>query len=102
MSHLAYMSNRSFVFEDYVLSCTPLPYAICDFALRPKRIPFNAFISGPTACGPISPPSSSSSHLPSQRPCALSEQNGRKRCAYHIGATSLVPKTRRITWNEIC
>lgn len=53
MSYLAYMSNRSFVFEDYTWSHTPFPYTIYDFALRPKRIPLNAFISGPTAGGPL-------------------------------------------------
>ena len=70
MSYLAYMANRSFVFEDYVWSHTPLPYTIYDFALRPKRIPLNAFISGPTAGGPISlpaPSSPSSSHTTQQR-----------------------------------
>lgn len=36
---------------------TPFPYTIYDFALRPKRIPFNAFVSGPTAGGAM-PPSS--------------------------------------------
>lgn len=54
MSHLAYLSNRSFVFEDYTWSHTPFPWTIYDFALRPKRIPLNAFISGPTAGGPLS------------------------------------------------
>lgn len=53
MSYLAYMSNRSFVFEDYTWSHTPFPYTVYDFALRPKRIPLNAFISGPTAGGPM-------------------------------------------------
>ncbi|PFH45717.1 hypothetical protein AMATHDRAFT_77948 [Amanita thiersii Skay4041] len=51
MSYLAYRANRSFVFEDYVWSHTPFPYTIYDFALRPARMPFNAFISGPTAGG---------------------------------------------------
>jgi len=53
MSHLAYMANRSFVFEDYVWSHLPFPYTLYDFALRPVRIPLNAFISGPTAGGPM-------------------------------------------------
>jgi hypothetical protein len=53
MSYLAYMSNRSFVFEDYIWSHTLFPYTLYDFALRPKRIPLNAFISGPTAGGPM-------------------------------------------------
>lgn len=56
MSYLAYMSNRSFVFEDYVWSHSPFPYTIYDFALRPARIPLNAFISGPTAGGPMPGP----------------------------------------------
>jgi hypothetical protein len=56
MSYLAYMSKRSFVFEDYVWSHTPFPYTIYDFALRPARIPLNAFISGPTAGGPMPGP----------------------------------------------
>jgi hypothetical protein len=53
MSYLAYASNRSFVFEDYVWSQSPLPFTIYDFSLRPSRIPLNAFISGPTAGGPM-------------------------------------------------
>ncbi|RDB29870.1 hypothetical protein Hypma_013959 [Hypsizygus marmoreus] len=53
MSYVAYMSNRSFVFEDYVWSHSPFPYTLYDFALRPVRIPLNAFISGPTAGGPM-------------------------------------------------
>jgi hypothetical protein len=53
MSYLAYMSNVSFVFEDYTWSHLPLPWTIYDFALRPARIPFNALISGPTAGGPM-------------------------------------------------
>jgi hypothetical protein len=56
MSYLAYMSRRSFVFEDYVWSHSPFPYTIYDFALRPVRIPLNAFISGPTAGGPMPGP----------------------------------------------
>ncbi|OAX40787.1 hypothetical protein K503DRAFT_791176 [Rhizopogon vinicolor AM-OR11-026] len=53
MSYLAYVSNVSFVFEDYTWSHSPLPWTIYDFALRPARIPFNALISGPTAGGPM-------------------------------------------------
>ncbi|KAF8330241.1 hypothetical protein F5887DRAFT_895963 [Amanita rubescens] len=60
MSYLSYLTNRSFVFEDYVWSQTPFPYTIYDFALRPARMPFNAFISGPTAGGPM--PSAPFSH----------------------------------------
>ncbi|EKM77859.1 hypothetical protein AGABI1DRAFT_76890 [Agaricus bisporus var. burnettii JB137-S8] len=60
-SYLAYLTNRSFVFEDYTWSHLPSPYTIYDFALRPTRIPLNAYISGPTAGGsmdnaPESPP----------------------------------------------
>lgn len=54
MSYLAYVSNVSFVFEDYTWSHTPLPWTIHGFALRPVRIPLNAIISGPTAGGPMS------------------------------------------------
>ena len=54
MSYLSYLTNRSFVFDDYVWSHSPFPYTVYDFALRPSRTPFNAFISGPTAGGPIS------------------------------------------------
>lgn len=53
MSYLAYEANRSYVFEDYVWSHTPFSYTLYDFALRPARIPLNAFISGPTAGGPM-------------------------------------------------
>ncbi|KDQ50805.1 hypothetical protein JAAARDRAFT_41747 [Jaapia argillacea MUCL 33604] len=53
MSHLAYLSNRSYVFEDYTWSRLPFPYTIYDFALRPTHIPINAFISGPSAGGPL-------------------------------------------------
>lgn len=58
MSHLAYSSNRSFVFEDYTWSHTIFPYTIYDFALRPASIPLNAFISGPSAGGPTRAPQS--------------------------------------------
>jgi hypothetical protein len=54
MSYLAHITNRSFVFEDYVWSKSPFPYTLYDFALRPSRIPLNAFISGATAGGPVS------------------------------------------------
>ncbi|KAF7976759.1 hypothetical protein HWV62_5752 [Athelia sp. TMB] len=53
-SHLAYAANRSYVFEDYEWSRTPAPWTIYDLALRPKRIPLNAFIAGPTAGAPYS------------------------------------------------
>ena len=53
MSYLAYVSNVSFVFEDYTWSHVPLPWTIYDFALRPTHIPINAIVSGPTAGGPM-------------------------------------------------
>ncbi|KAG5646729.1 hypothetical protein DXG03_002411 [Asterophora parasitica] len=53
LHHIAYEANRSFVFEDHVWSHLPFPYTLYDFALRPVRIPLNAFISGPTAGGPM-------------------------------------------------
>ncbi|KAF8995707.1 hypothetical protein BDQ17DRAFT_1365342 [Cyathus striatus] len=53
MSHIAYASNRTYVFHDYVWSDLPFPYTIYDFALRPTRMPLNTFITGPTAGGPI-------------------------------------------------
>ena len=60
MSHLAYMSNRSFVFEDCVLSCAPFSYAICDFALRPtQRVHIRAHSQRPHL-SPVSLPLSSS------------------------------------------
>jgi len=49
LSHLAYKANRSYVFDDYIWSTNPLPWTIYDLALRPSRMPLNAFISGPTA-----------------------------------------------------
>ncbi|KXN89070.1 hypothetical protein AN958_06339 [Leucoagaricus sp. SymC.cos] len=67
LSYLAYITNRSYVFDDYTWSHTPFPYTIYDFALRPARIPLNAFISGPTAGGSISPSRSSSHGTPSPR-----------------------------------
>ncbi|KAL0953022.1 hypothetical protein HGRIS_007225 [Hohenbuehelia grisea] len=53
MAYLAYEANRSFVFEDYVWSHIPFPYTLYDFALRPTRMPLNAFISGASAGGPM-------------------------------------------------
>ncbi|KAF8995706.1 hypothetical protein BDQ17DRAFT_1401236 [Cyathus striatus] len=53
MSYISYVSNRTFVFNDYIWANHPLPYTIYENALRPSRIPLNAFISGPTAGGPI-------------------------------------------------
>jgi hypothetical protein len=37
------------VFEDYVWSKLPIPFTISEFALRPTRLPSNAFLSGPLA-----------------------------------------------------
>ncbi|KAF5368119.1 hypothetical protein D9757_011585 [Collybiopsis confluens] len=53
MAYVAQLSHRSYVFEDHVWSKSPLPYTLYDFALRPSRIPMNAFISGPSAGGPM-------------------------------------------------
>ncbi|KAJ3751440.1 hypothetical protein DFH05DRAFT_1519638 [Lentinula detonsa] len=53
MAYVAQLSHRSYVFEDHVWSKSPLPYTLYDFALRPSRIPMNAFISGPSAGGPF-------------------------------------------------
>ncbi|KAL5503712.1 hypothetical protein ACEPAH_7783 [Sanghuangporus vaninii] len=56
-SHLAYLSNRSFVFEDVCSSSrTILPYSIHDYAFQPTCIPLNALISGPSAGGPMPAP----------------------------------------------
>lgn len=73
MSHLAYLTNRSYVFEDYTWSHSPLPYALYDFALRPTRIPINAFIAGPSAGGPM-PDTSSQGHDGGQSPRAVSAE----------------------------
>ncbi|KAK7462364.1 hypothetical protein VKT23_007965 [Stygiomarasmius scandens] len=55
MSYVAYLTDRAFVFEDYVWSLnSPFWSTVDEWALRPSRIPFNAFISGPTTGGPIS------------------------------------------------
>ncbi|KAJ3559170.1 hypothetical protein NP233_g11334 [Leucocoprinus birnbaumii] len=50
-SYLALITNRSYVFDDYTWSHSPLPYTIYDFALRLSRIPLNAFVAGPLAGG---------------------------------------------------
>ncbi|KAG5727511.1 hypothetical protein E4T56_gene12231 [Termitomyces sp. T112] len=49
LHYVAEKSDRSYVFEDYVWSHLPFRYTLYDFALRPVRLPMNAFISGPTA-----------------------------------------------------
>lgn len=41
------------MFEDYTWSHLPLPYTLYNFGLRLTHIPMNAFISGPTAGGPL-------------------------------------------------
>lgn len=52
-SYLSLLANRSYVFEDYTWSHLPFPYTLDNFELRPTHIPMNAFISGPTAGGPL-------------------------------------------------
>ncbi|KAJ7704987.1 hypothetical protein B0H17DRAFT_1166704 [Mycena rosella] len=56
MGYLAHLAGRSYVFEDYTWSHLPLPYTVYDFALRPTRIPLNAFVTGPLAGGALPPP----------------------------------------------
>ena len=56
MSHLAYLIHRSYVFEEYTWSHTPLPYTFTDFALTPARIPINAYIAGSIVGGPAPSP----------------------------------------------
>ncbi|CAK5283570.1 unnamed protein product [Mycena citricolor] len=52
-AHLAHITDRVYVFEDYTWSQSPFPYTVFwpDLALRPSRIPLNAFLSGPLAGG---------------------------------------------------
>ena len=95
MSYLAYMANRSFVFEDYVWSHTPFPYTIYDFALRPKRIPLNAFISGPTAGGPIFLPSPSSSSPSSSHQTQQRQQHPHPRAISAEWWEAVCPKWKR-------
>jgi hypothetical protein len=45
-AQLAHLSDRAYVFEDYVWSKLPFPYTLYDYSLRPTRIPINAFVSG--------------------------------------------------------
>ncbi|KAL5526196.1 hypothetical protein ACEPAG_7535 [Sanghuangporus baumii] len=63
MSHLAFLSNRSFIFEEVCSSRTILPYSIHDHAFRPSCIPLNALISGPSAGGPMPAPRAASSEF---------------------------------------
>nr|GAT53637.1 predicted protein [Mycena chlorophos] len=56
MAYVAHLANRVYVFEDYTWSHLPLPYTLYDFALRPTRIPLNAFVVGPIAGGALPPP----------------------------------------------
>ncbi|KAG6835897.1 hypothetical protein H0H93_013571 [Arthromyces matolae] len=63
LSYLATVVNRSYVFEDYVWSHSPLPYTLYDTSLRPSRMPINAFISGPTTGGEMSYPRAISSEF---------------------------------------
>ncbi|KAF8890964.1 hypothetical protein BD779DRAFT_1671103 [Infundibulicybe gibba] len=50
-AYLAYSTNRSLVFEDYIWARSVLPFTIYEFSLRPARMPLNAFIGGPMAGG---------------------------------------------------
>ncbi|KAG8856913.1 hypothetical protein FRB96_006176 [Tulasnella sp. 330] len=56
MSHLAFLSNRAYVFRGYLWSLDP-GTAVEDGPgrWRSARIPLNAFISGPTAGGSMGP-----------------------------------------------
>ena len=47
-AHLAHRTNRAYVFEDFVWSRLPfnIPWTIYDFALRPTRVPWSAFVGG--------------------------------------------------------
>lgn len=58
-SYLAYITNRSFVFDDYIWSHGPFPYTVCDLEFRATRVPLNAFISGPIAGAPFFAPANS-------------------------------------------
>jgi hypothetical protein len=54
MTYVAYLSNRAFVFEDYVWSTvSPFSSTVHEWSLTPSRIPFTAFISGPTTGAPF-------------------------------------------------
>lgn len=64
LSHLAYITKRSYVFDDYTWSRLPLPCTVDSLSLRPTRIPLNAFISGPAAGGLTSTSSSTHESLP--------------------------------------
>ncbi|KAL9710817.1 hypothetical protein Ac2012v2_006355 [Leucoagaricus gongylophorus] len=58
-SYLAYITNRSFVFDDYIWSHGPFPYTVYDLEFRATRVPLNAFISGPIAGAPFFAPANS-------------------------------------------
>ncbi|KAL0569815.1 hypothetical protein V5O48_012148 [Marasmius crinis-equi] len=45
LTYLAHESGCAFVFEDYIWSHLPFQYTIDNYALRPTRIPLNAFTS---------------------------------------------------------
>ncbi|KAI5118056.1 hypothetical protein M0805_005902 [Coniferiporia weirii] len=54
LSHLAYISNISFVFDVYKWNyVTEEPYSLYNGKLIPSRIPLGVFISGPTVGGPF-------------------------------------------------
>ncbi|KAJ8092474.1 hypothetical protein PM082_023727 [Marasmius tenuissimus] len=50
-AHLAYMSGRAYVFQDYVWKWDYYPWPPEQFLENPPRTPLNAIISGPTAGG---------------------------------------------------
>ncbi|KAF8890960.1 hypothetical protein BD779DRAFT_1469046 [Infundibulicybe gibba] len=52
-AYLAYSTNRSLVFEDYIWARSVLPFSIYGFSLRPAHMPLNTFIGGPMAGGAI-------------------------------------------------
>ncbi|KAF6744124.1 hypothetical protein DFP72DRAFT_826345 [Ephemerocybe angulata] len=60
---LAHLSDRTYVFEDYVWSHSPLPYTLYNFALRQKRVPLNAFVSGFIAGEKVHSPSNTTDHV---------------------------------------
>ncbi|KAF7360690.1 SH3 and PX-domain-containing 3 [Mycena venus] len=54
-THLAYLSQRSYVFPDYIArDHPPLPDTLANGVRHWLHIPINAFMSGPTAGGPLS------------------------------------------------
>lgn len=82
-AQLAHLSNRAYVFEDYVWSHSPFPYTLYDFGLRPTRVPLNAFLSGFIAGGNVST---------SEKPPHLSVSSA----YYNYICPSSVPEEHRI------